>query len=130
MRAILSMTMAAMLTLSVTPCFAAVNVQRSGAENPMQEVAKSVLWGGLAGVVLGSAVALADDGGNDGDQIKWGFVAGTFFGFGFGLYHVMSRPSAEALIEIEDGKAHLAAALPTVDVRHAGIRVALVHAKF
>jgi hypothetical protein len=112
----------------VPPARAAVSVQRTSSENPMQEVARSVIYGGLAGLILGSAVALVDDGGDDADTIKWGFAGGTFFGFGFGLYHVMSRPSA-ALIEIENGKARLAVARPTIEPK-SGVRVALVRARF
>jgi hypothetical protein len=107
---------------------AAVNVNRSGSENPMQEIAKSTIYGGAAGLILGGAVALVDDGSDTG-KLKWGFAGGTFFGFGFGLYHVLSRPSASAMIEIQDGRARLALATPTMD-DHAGLRLAIVRARF
>jgi hypothetical protein len=123
------LSIAALSAALAAPAPAAVNVNRSGSENPMQEVAKSVIYGGAAGLILGGAVALVDDGGNDADQIKWGFAGGAFFGFGFGLYHVLSRPSASAMIEIEDGRARLGFAAPSLD-RRAGLRLALVRAKF
>jgi hypothetical protein len=114
---------------AVAPAAAEVHVQRTSDENPMKEVAKSVFYGGLAGLMIGSAIAIADDGGDDGDKVRWGFAAGTFLGLGFGLYHVMSRPSGAALIEIEDGQARLAFAQPTIGAR-AGVRLALVRARF
>ncbi len=93
---------------------AGVNVERTSSENPMLEVAKSTVYGGLAGLVLGSAVALVNNGSNDGDIIKWGFAGGTFLGFGYGLYYVSSRPRASALLEIEDGKLHPGVLAPMV----------------
>lgn len=107
---------------------AAVNVNRSGSENPMQEIAKSTIYGAAAGLILGGAVALVDDG-SDAGKLKWGFAGGTFFGFGFGIYHVLSRPSAAAMIEIQDGRTRLALATPTMDDR-AGLRLAIVRARF
>jgi hypothetical protein len=91
---------------------AAVNVERHGSENPMQEVAKSVIYGGLTGLVIGSAIAIADDGGNDGDIIRWSFVGGTFFGLAYGIYHVHTRP--QALLELEDGEPRLGSLMPTI----------------
>jgi O-antigen/teichoic acid export membrane protein len=93
---------------------AGVNVERSSSENPMLEVAKSTVYGGLAGLVLGSAVALVNNGNNDGDIIKWGFVGGTFLGFGYGLYYVSSRPKPSALLELENGKLHPGVLAPAV----------------
>lgn len=108
---------------------AAVNVQRSGSENPVQEVAKSTMWGGVAGVTLGLALAVATSGNDrDGDIIRWGFAAGTFFGFGFGMVHVLSRPSSTALIEIQRGTATLHAVVPSpspqggLELRVVGVR--------
>ena len=118
---------ACLLLGAALPAASGVQVQRSGSENPMVEVAKSTFYGGLAGLLLGSAVALANDSKNSGDIIKWGFVGGTFFGFGYGLYHVSKRPSA--MLEIEDGGVRLGAVVPTWDpVR--GVRVSLVAARF
>ena len=98
--------------LAPGPVDAAVNVERRGSENPMQEVAKSTIYGGLTGLILGSALALAINGDNGGDIIKWSFVGGTFFGFAYGLYHVQTRPRADALLEIEDGAPRLGSLTP------------------
>jgi len=92
-----------LLALAAT-AFADVNVERRGSENPMQEIAKSTIYGALCGVMLGGAVALIHDG-DDEDTLRWGLVAGTFFGFAYGFYHVSTRPSA--LLEIEDGRIRL-----------------------
>ena len=94
---------------------AAVNVERTGAENPVQEIAKSTLWGGVAGLMLGLAIAVATrSNDSDGDVIRWSFAGGTFFGFGFGVYHVMSRPSPTAMLELELPGPH--AGQPTLHV--------------
>jgi hypothetical protein len=97
---------------AVGPACADVNVERHGSENPMQEIAKSTIFGGLAGLLLGGAYALADDSGDDSDALKWGVVAGTFFGFAYGFYHVQTRP--RAMLEIEDGEPRLGAVAPTI----------------
>jgi hypothetical protein len=90
-----------LLGLLSPPVHASVNVERTGAENPVQEIAKSTLWGGVAGLTLGLALAVATKGtDSDSDFIRWGFAGGTFFGFGFGVYHVMSRPSPTAMLEL------------------------------
>ncbi|MBI5709134.1 MAG: hypothetical protein HZC42_02365 [Candidatus Eisenbacteria bacterium] len=107
---------------------AAVNVERQGAENPVQEVAKSTVYGGLAGLVLGSALALATDS-NDGSIIKWSFVGGTFLGFGYGIYHVSTRPKPTALLEFQGGTPSLHAALP-VPERGRGMTMRLVAVRF
>lgn len=107
---------------------AAVNVERQGSENPVLEVAKSTVYGGLAGLLLGSAIALATDS-NDGDIIKWSFVGGTFLGCGFGIYHVATRPKATALLEFQGGTPSLHAALP-VSERGRGMTMHLVAVRF
>ena len=72
---------------------------RQGDANPMVSVFKSTIYGGLAGLVLGLAIELVDED-SDGDAVKWGFVGGTFFGFGYGIYHVANRPGPSgALLE-------------------------------
>ena len=93
---------------------AQVKVIREGEENPVLTVAKSTLWGGLTGLVLGGAIALvAED--NEEDIVKWSFVAGTFGGFAYGLYHVATRqPPTTSLLEMDaDG---LALGIPTVGI--------------
>lgn len=109
---------------------AAVNVERQGAENPILEVAKSTVWGGLGGLVLGSAIALVNtDNENNGDIIKWSFVAGTFLGCGYGIYHVSTRPKATALIEFQGGLPSLHAALPVPEPGR-GLTMHLVAVRF
>ena len=78
-RTIAILTLSCLLLSGVPrPGGAAVNVSRTGSENPMVEVARSIIWGGVAGLVVGSAIALAGNGDNSGDIIKWSFVGGTF----------------------------------------------------
>src|SRR5213592_4548575 len=109
---------------------ASVNVNRHGDENPMQEVAKSVIYGGLAGIVLGSAIAIANDSNsNDGDIIRWGFAGGTFLGLGMGLWWVTSRPQPSAALELKDGA--LRAQLPSPELGSDGRpRLALARVRF
>ena len=109
---------------------AAVNVNREGDENPMKEVAKSTIYGGLAGLVLGSAIALATEGdSNDGNIVRWSFVAGTFTGLGMGIWWVSKRPQPSAALELRDGSLH--AQLPTPALGADGrTRVALARVRF
>lgn len=101
-----------LVQLTAPAAYASVNVNRSGDENPMKEVAKSVIYGGLAGLVLGSAIAVATEGSEgDGDAIRWGFAGGTFLGLGMGLWWVTRRPQPTAALELESGE--LRAQLPT-----------------
>ena len=104
--------------LAVPAAEAAVNVNRQGDENPMKEVAKSIVWGGLAGLVLGASIALATEGDqNDGNVVRWSFVAGTFAGLGMGLWWVSHRPEPTALLDVKEGRlaAHLALPEPGAD---------------
>jgi len=48
-----------------------VEISRNGSENPMVEVARSVMWGAVAGFVVGGAVALAAKDGS-GESLRWG----------------------------------------------------------
>ena len=117
MKRFTSMLISAALALHVAApaAHAGVNVNRNGDENPMKEVAKSVLYGGMAGLALGGAIAWAsDNNSNDGDIVRWGFVGGTFLGLGMGLWWVTKRPAPTAALELEDGS--LRAQLPTPDV--------------
>lgn len=89
---------------------------RHSSANPMVEIFKSTIYGGLAGIVLGSALELAIDNDDGGEYVKWGFVGGTFFGFGFGVYHVQTRGQPRALLE--GGTDGWAFAIPTVTMDH------------
>ena len=73
----------------------------------MVEVSRSVIYGGLAGLVIGSAIALANEGNRDGDIIKWCFVGGTVVGFAAGVYFVASRPQPRAMLELDRGSLQL-----------------------
>ena len=80
---------------------AQVTVIRGGDENPVLTIAKSTFWGGLTGLVLGGATALIVDD-NRSDVMKWFFVGGVFGGFGFGVYHVLSREKpSSAMIQMD-----------------------------
>jgi hypothetical protein len=90
-----------------------VDVEREGSENPVLEVAKSTLWGALAGLVVGGAIALIDsDNDHNGDIVRWGFVGGTFLGMGYGIYHVSTRPEPTAMLQLQGGDLRLNAVLP------------------
>lgn len=105
-RLVAAILSAMLLALPIAPeAQGAVNVVRSGDENPLKEVAKSVLYGGLAGLTVGAALAVAtQDNNNDGDLIRWGFAGGTLLGLGMGLYWVTARPRASAALEFENGR--------------------------
>lgn len=102
---------------------------REGDANPMAAVFKSTIYGGGAGALLGLAISLVDED-DDGEPVKWGFVAGTFFGFGYGLYHVSTRPEPGALLERRGGEWALASPTLEPDPRGAGVRVRLASFRF
>jgi hypothetical protein len=104
-------------------------IQRQGSENPVTEVAKSTVFGALAGLALGGAVALVANGDNDGDIVKWSFVGGTFLGFGYGVYHVATRPKTTALLEFQGRTPSLHAAIPAPELG-GGMTWRLVSATF
>jgi hypothetical protein len=108
---------------------AAPVIERQGSENPVSEVAKSTIFGALGGLALGGAIALVSNGNNDGDIVKWGFVSGTFIGFGYGIYHVATRPKTTALLELRDGVPSLHAAMPEPEPGR-GMALRLVSATF
>jgi hypothetical protein len=98
---------------------AAVNVERQGSENAIIEVAKSMGYGALGGMLLGTAIAYAtNDDDDNGDYVRWGFVSGTFIGLGYGLYQVTHRPAVTTVIEVRDGAPSLHAALPMPEPGH------------
>ena len=89
------------LLLFAAGASAQVEVRRHGEENPMITIAKSILWGGLAGLVLGGASALVVNDHQD-DIFKWSFVGGVFGGLAVGVYHVATRPQPTgALLEMD-----------------------------
>jgi hypothetical protein len=95
-----------------------VDVLRLGEENPVLTIAKATFWGGVAGALVGGALALiADD--NHWDYIKWGIAGGVLGGCAFGVYHVMTRPSAKSSLLETDGDG-LALNLPTLEIDWTG----------
>ena len=107
-----------------------VTISRSGAENPVQEIAKSIMWGAIGGLVIGSAITLADNN-HSGEPIRWGIVIGTFAGLGAGIYFVATRPIPEGMLEIRDGKlVPNPAALAALEPVPGGVRVHAVGVHF
>ena len=94
--------LAALLAWPARPAAAAVNVERGSAENPMVEISRSILYGALAGLMVGGALALASED-ESGEPVRWGIVGGTFVGLGVGIYFVTHRPQPDALLEFERG---------------------------
>jgi hypothetical protein len=119
---------AALIACSTSTARAEVNVERVGSENAMAEVFKSTIYGALAGLVVGGAISLAaaDD---SGEPIRWGIVAGTAIGLGYGIYQVATRPQPTALLELKDGGL-LAHSLPTFEAHPGGAKVYLLSTSF
>ena len=115
--------------LAALPARAAVNVERHGAENPMVEISRSILYGGLAGLLVGGAIALADEDDNNTDPLRRGLVAGVATGAALGFYWVMSRPQPSAALELDSDSASLALPMPVV-ARDGTTRVSLVAYRF
>lgn len=121
--------LAALITASALPAAAAVNVDRQGTENPVIEIAKSTMYGALGGMVVGLAIELASDD-DDSEAVRWGTVIGTFAGLAGGIYFVASRPPADAMLQIEDGRLGLRP-LAAFEARPGdGVRVRLAGVKW
>ena len=104
MRKRISVFLCAMVALGAFPdrSFAEVDIERGGVENPVVEVFRSTVYGALAGVAVGGAIALAV--GSDADEIlRWSIVGGTAVGLGAGVYFVSRRPQPAAMLELKDG---------------------------
>lgn len=127
-RLVLVALAAASVACTTSPARADVNVERHGSENAMVEIARSTIYGALAGFVVGAAIELAakDD---SGEPIRWGIVIGTFTGLGYGVYQMATRPQPTGLLELRDG-ALRANALPTVEARPGGAQMHLVSMRF
>jgi hypothetical protein len=102
-----------MMFVTFSPAQAGITEVREGDANPMVSVFKSTAYGGLAGWLLGAAIELISEDIHS-DSARWGFIGGTMFGFGYGVYHIMHRPEPVALLDLEDG--HWAVAVPTVEL--------------
>lgn len=114
----------------VAPEVLAVEISRNGAENPMVEIARSVMWGAVAGFVVGGAIALAakDD---SGESLRWGIVIGTGAGLAAGIYFVSHRPQPTSLLELHDGQlAPGPTALGAIEPVAGGARARLIGVRF
>ena len=130
-RCVAAALLACFVTSLVSPAAqASVNVTRSSDENPMKEVYKAALYGGLTGLLLGGAIAVADDENhNDGELLRWGFASGTLLGAGLGLWWVNHRPQPSALLEFRDGALRARAPIPQPQ-RDGSVRLAIASLKF
>jgi len=117
--------------LPATHAFAAVNVERKGAENPVIEISRATIYGALAGFALGGAVALiVNDSEKTKDYLRVGTAIGTFAGFGLGLYWVARRPKPTALLELSPAGLRLDPSLAAIQPAGTGARVRLFSASF
>lgn len=55
-------------------------------ENKILLLAKTAVYGGLTGLLLGGVAALVVDSDSRDDAVRWGVVLGTFGGFAYGIY--------------------------------------------
>ncbi|MEQ1832809.1 MAG: hypothetical protein ABL977_07115 [Candidatus Eisenbacteria bacterium] len=106
-----------------------ISITRTGAENPVLEVAKSTYWGAVAGLVLGGAVSLARDK-HTLEPIRWGIAMGAFGGFGAGVYFVANRPVPTGFLELRDGRVLPGAALAALEPVPGGVLVHAVGVRF
>ena len=130
MRKRISILLCAVLGFGAFPAVssAEVNVERGGAENPVVEVFKTTLYGALAGVAVGGAIALAV--GSNGDEImRWSFVGCTAIGLGGGIYHVSKHPQPNALLQLKDGGLSLHPPAPQLEPG-GGVSMQLVAVQF
>lgn len=106
------------LLLFTVQAAAQVRVERTGEENPAMTITKSVLWGGLAGLMLGGATALAVEK-NEVEIVKWFAVGGVFGGLAVGVLHVATRPGPTVGLVQKDGD-RLTVNVPSISVFQAG----------
>jgi len=129
----LSILLCATMTLGALPApsSADVNIERRGAENPMVEIFKSTVYGALAGLVVGGAIALAAQGDDNttSNIFRWSIVGGTVVGLGAGIYFVSKRPQPAALLELKDGALSLHPTPPQIEPG-GGMSMRLVAVRF
>ena len=145
-RRVLALLLLGCLTANALPAFAAetppgpvapevlaagnVEISRNSAENPMAEIARSVMWGAFAGLLVGGAIELAAKDAS-GEPLRWGIVVGTGAGLASGVYFVSHRPQPAALLEVKDG--HLSpdpAPLGALEPVAGGARARLISVSF
>ncbi len=56
------------------------------ASEPLLDVLKTTLLGGMTGLILGGTLTLVVDEGSRSDTVRWGVVIGTFAGCGVGIW--------------------------------------------
>jgi hypothetical protein len=141
-RRVVTLLLAGCLLLGATVAFAAdaptlwsrgsgsVSISRSGDENPVKEIAKSVYWGAVTGAVLGGAIMLADSG-PSAEPLRWGIVIGAFGGLAAGTYFVAIRPQPASLLELRNGQlVPGAAAFAAIEPVPGGARVRTLAIEF
>ncbi len=106
------------LLLLTVQAAAQVRVERKGEENPAITITKSILYGGLAGLMLGGATALAVEK-NEAEIVKWFAVGGVFGGLAVGVLHVATRPEPTVGLVQKDGD-RLTLNVPSINVYQAG----------
>jgi len=126
----ISVLLCAVLALGAFPASssAEVTIERRGVENPVVEVFKSTVYGALAGVAVGGAIALAA--GSDAEEIlRWSIVGGTAIGLTAGIYFVSRRPQPVALLELKSGELSLHPPTPQLEPG-GGVSMQLFAAQF
>ena len=132
MKRLITWILCATLALGTLPAAASagVNIERKGAENPMAEIFKSTVYGALAGVVVGGAIALAaNDSDSTDDILRWSVVGGTMLGLGVGLYFVAKRPQPSGMLELKDGALAIHPPAPQIEPG-GGMSMRLVAVRF
>jgi len=111
------------------PGRADVSVRRESDENPMVEISRSILYGGLAGLMVGGAIAWATESDDAGEILRWSFVGGTMVGLVAGVAFAARRPQPTSLLELDAGELRVHAP-PTVEPAPGGARAHLVGLRF
>jgi len=107
-----------------------VEISRNSAENPMAEVTRSMMWGAVAGFMVGGAIELAAKDAS-GEPLRWGIVVGTGAGLVSGIYFVSHRPQPSALLEVRHGQLSPGAtALGAIEPVAGGARARLIGVRF
>jgi hypothetical protein len=78
-----------MVPLIVT-CGPTASSAQAGGERILT-VAKDAVYGGATGLLLGGVLTLVVPAKDRDDVVRWGVVAGTFAGFGYGLYEASGQ---------------------------------------